>query len=473
MALPRVLGEVVEFEFVGAVVSPRVEADELEVALADGGTRVEAVHDGAALGVAVREVAEDLRAWRRSARERCGLVEAVDLLVRRGRYAAGRQDRRVDVSGLHEEVGGRTRLHLAGPDDNAGLARAALVERGLAAAEGQVAGGGDFGVALGVGRLGRVGVAAVVGPEHNDGVIGLARFLDVPQEAAHGLVHALHHGGVERVLLRVGRVGLVPEVLDEVRPCVPGRVDGKQPEVDEERPALARADERAGLVGHALVDVPAGLVLDRGVGDELPGREVAAAGARGPRGVGPVHVEALVLRFVGVAGGHVVPKVPLSEMAGGVARGLERLGEGVVVGLQARDRVRDVYAIAARQEPLLKRHFREVAARCRDAGAGGVLPGHDARTRGRAERAGGIRVGQPHAPRRQAVEVRRFVVGAAITAQVAGAEIIGEDQHDVGRLSLRCLQASQRREQQGAEEREAGKMSWHSPGRWARNCASD
>ena len=275
------------------------------------------------------------------------------------------EDRRVEVGGLHEEVGGRARLHLARPDHDAGLARAALVERRLAAAEGQVAGGGDLGVALGVGLLGRVGVTAVVGPEHDEGVVGLARLLKVAQQAPHGVIHALHHGGVERVLLWIGGVGLSREMLDIVRARVPGRVDGEQPEVHEEGLALAGADELAGLVGHALVHVAAALVLDRGVGDELPRREVASAGARGPRGVWPVHVETLVLRFVGVARGHVVPEVPLAKMAGGVTRALQRLGQGVVVGLQARDRVRDMHARVARQELLLEGHFREVAARGR------------------------------------------------------------------------------------------------------------
>ena len=277
------------------------------------------------------------------------------------------EDRRVEVGGLHEEVGRRARLHLARPDHDAGLARAALVERRLAAAEGQVAGRGDLGVALGVGLLGRVGVAAVVGPEHDEGVVGLARLREVAQEAAHGVVHALHHGGVERVLLRIGGVGLLLEVLDVVRTRVPGRVDGEQPEVHEEGPALARADEFAGLVGHALVDVAARLVLDRRVADEFPRREVASAGARGPRGVGPVHVEALVPRFVGVAGGHVVTEVPLSKMGGGVTRALERLGEGVVVGLR---RVTE-FATCTRTLPDKSRFWRCTAGRWQP---GAVMP---------------------------------------------------------------------------------------------------
>ena len=292
----------------------------------------------------MREVAEDTVAGRVAAEEGGRLVVAVDLLVGLACGAAGAQQRRVEVDRLHQEVGGGAGLHLAGPDDDAGLAGAALVERGLAAAVGQVARRGDLGEARGVGLLGRVGVAAVVGPEHDDRVVRLARVVEMLQQPAHRIIEALHHRGVQRVLLRVRGVGLLLEVLDVVLAGVPRGMHGEQPEVQEERAALAGADELAGLVGHALIDVATGVVLDRGIGDELPGGEVAAAGAGRLGRVRPVQVEALVARFVGVARFQVMAEVPLAEVRRRVTRGLERLGEGMVIGLEAGDAIGDEYA---------------------------------------------------------------------------------------------------------------------------------
>ena len=229
-------------------------------------------------------------------------------------------------------------------------------------------------------------------------------------------------------------------------------MDGEQPEVDEERTAPAGTDELARLVGHALVHMAARLVGDRGVVDKLaPRREVASAGARSARDMRPVHIEALILRLVGIAGSHVVPEVPFSKMSGGVARALQRLGKGMVVGLQTCDRVRDVDSRIARQELLFEGHFREMASGGGDAGACGMLTDHDAGARRRAERAGGVGMGQPHAPRSEAVEVRCLVVGAAKATQVAGTEVVGENQHDIGAVRS---ESRERREQQGGEEGE-------------------
>ena len=129
----------------------------------------------------MREVAEDAVAGRSAAEQGVRLVEAIDLLVGLARGAAGAEQRRVEVDRLHEEVGGRAGLHLAGPDDDTGFASAAFVERGLAAAVGQVACRGNLGVAVGVGLLRRIGVAAVVGPEHDDRVVGFAGIIEVLQ----------------------------------------------------------------------------------------------------------------------------------------------------------------------------------------------------------------------------------------------------------------------------------------------------
>ena len=122
---------------------------------------------------------------------------------------------------MDQEVGICSCFHFAGPDDDARHARAAFIDRGLAAAARQVAGGGDVGVTLGVGLLGRVRVAAVVGPENDDGIVSFAGFFEVAQKSAHGVVHAFHHRGVERIPLWIGGVGPLLEVFDVVPSCIP------------------------------------------------------------------------------------------------------------------------------------------------------------------------------------------------------------------------------------------------------------
>ena len=230
---------------------------------------------------------------------------------------------------------------------------------------------------------------------------------------------------------------------------VVARSDGEQPEVHEEGPLLVGADELTGLVGHSFVDVTARLVADRGVADKLPGREVPAAGARCPGGVGPIHVEALVARLIGVARCHVLAEVPLAKVGRRVARILQRLGQRVETGLQARHRSRKMHPRVARQELLLQMHLREVAARGGDAGARGVLADHDARPRRRAKRAGGVGVREPHTSRREAVEVGSLVEGTAEAAQVACAQVIGKNQHHVG--AVRGQGRDGREEQDGQE----------------------
>jgi hypothetical protein len=130
-------------------------------------------------------------------------------------------------------------------------------------------------------------------------------------------------------------------------------VHGEEPEVDEERTTLAGTDELAGLVGHALVDVTAGVVLDRRVGDELPGREVAAAGAGSPWRVRPVQVEALVAWFIGVSRFQVMAEMPLAEVRRRVASCLERFGQSVVSWLHPGDRIGDVHAFGTDQKTFL------------------------------------------------------------------------------------------------------------------------
>ena len=121
-------------------------------------------------------------------------------------------------------------------------------------------------------------------------------------------------------------------------------------------------------------------------------------------------VEALICGdSVGLAG---EAEAPLAEEAGGVAGLVKNFGDGDVVLEQA-------FAVT----------LVGVAA---DAGVAGVEPLHEAGPRRRADRVAGVGVGEAHALAGEAVDVRSEDLFLAVAAKVAPAEIIGEDEDDVG-----------------------------------------
>ncbi len=61
-----------------------------------------------------------------------------------------------------------------------------------------------------------------------------------------------------------------------------------------------------------------------------------------------------------------------------------------------------------------------------------IAAGHERGPRGRALGAVGIALGESHAFGGEPVEGRRFHVAAAVAAEVAIAQVVGEDQDDVG-----------------------------------------
>lgn len=67
-----------------------------------------------------------------------------------------------------------------------------------------------------------------------------------------------------------------------------------------------------------------------------------------------------------------------------------------------------------------------------NAVAGGVLAGHDAGAGGRADLAGGVAIGEAHSLSGDAVDVGRFVKSRSLDGEVMQAEVVGEDEDDVG-----------------------------------------
>src|SRR5262249_23031795 len=134
---------------------------------------------------------------------------------------------------------------------------------------------------------------------------------------------------------------------------------------------------------------------------------------------GDVHVEALALRLEAFTA-----QVPFADVCGGVSRRLERLGEGRLFERQLR-------GDDGAQQWLVG----PVGAAGDEVGeveALRVLAGDQRGARRRADGAGGVGGGELYAVGGEAVEVRRAVVGAAVTAEVAGAEVVDQDDDDVG-----------------------------------------
>jgi len=209
------------------------------------------------------------------------------------------------------------------------------------------------------------------------------------------------------------------------------RVHGVVAHVEEERLVPVAADELDGLEVHAVDEV---LPPGQATGDlavEVVGMEVASAADAAVLGddglVEAVRPRGDFLRaVVRVAG-----EVPLADNPGGVAGRPERLGDGDVVGGEV---LRVVGA--------------EVVG---DAHAGGPLPRHQGGAVRRADRRGGVGVGEAHAVAGETVQVGRLVERVAVAAQLRVAQVVGQDEDDVA-----LARRSGRRPQRPPKQRRRG-----------------
>lgn len=62
-----------------------------------------------------------------------------------------------------------------------------------------------------------------------------------------------------------------------------------------------------------------------------------------------------------------------------------------------------------------------------------IATGHETGARGRADRTGGVKVGKLPPVLGERIDVRSAVLGGAVTADVSVAEIVTEDDDEVGR----------------------------------------
>jgi len=183
---------------------------------------------------------------------------------------------------------------------------------------------------------------------------------------------------------------------------------------------------------------------------EFPGCHKAAGGpGAGP--VGNVEVEAVRKRRVGLGA-----EVPLAEVGRGVALGPEPLGQGFVPGVESGDRfvagerfVRGGgFGNRGREDDL-----GGVAVRCRQAGAGRMQTGKEARPGRRAERIGGVGAGEGHPAGGEPFNVGGFVeLGLSVKRGVGPAEVVGQNHEKVRLRRCRC---GDRRQDAGEEQAEA------------------
>jgi hypothetical protein len=426
--------------------------------LADGFPVADA-HDllaAVAGGFAVEERVAALGA----AEERGDEADAVDV-ARGARGGAGDFEEGGEPVFETADAGGRRAgSDAAGPAHECGDAETAFIEGALAAAE----------VAVGVEKIG-VGAAeavverAVVGGENPERVALEAELFDEIHEAADLAVEARDHRGVggARVLVREVAAGAVVGLLGEFAAILGERVLGDLERevrngggnVTEKRAVFVRADEGAGLFGDQIGGVD--LAGERRVGGG--GGEVGAGGeflVRGEFGVADLDVALVVpeVRGVEVVGDglavvavktieallerHAVgagsAEAPFAETAGGVARGFEKFRERDGVGGDGELALGFQLAVVA------------------DEGVAGMFAGHEHAARRSADVVPRVVMRELQALGGEAVEVRRADEFLAEGADVAVAEIVGEDEDDVGRTRGRGGDGGQR-EGEGGERK--------------------
>ena len=178
-------------------------------------------------------------------------------------------------------------------------------------------------------------------------------------------------------------------------------------------------DERDGFVGDqrgAVVDADGGdaLAVRAGVGHDVAQRHAGVVPPERSRVVivcvGLVEVAEEIIKALVVRRGRavLVAEAPFTDERGVIAGLFEQAGDGAVLGFQP-----DL-GIAA------------------DGGVAGVLAGHEHAARRRADGGAGVELREAQALRRQPVDVRCGDLLLPVAPEVAVAEIVGEDEDDVG-----------------------------------------
>ena len=140
-------------------------------------------------------------------------------------------------------------------------------------------------------------------------------------------------------------------------------------------------------------------------------------------------------------------EVPLADRRGGVAGGLESLGDGHRLERQVLGPVGDRQL---RMRPLV------AGDPVGEVQPGGILAGQHGGAGRRADGAGGITAGEPHARGREPVDVRRLDNVAPLAGEVLPAQIVDEHHDHVGAHVSGPPGAAGHEKPQGEQQAEAG-----------------
>ena len=193
-------------------------------------------------------------------------------------------------------------------------------------------------------------------------------------------------------------------------------------EIQEEGPRLVGLDEPFRLGREPIGQILAGRHIfqtgQKFAADILERSEIGRR--RTGHGAGDVHVKSLI-------GGQEsrTAEMPFADVPGGVSRRFQHFRESDFLQRQLPERI-------WLQEPLV-RSIGPAVKKIGEMQPSRVLAGEDAGPRRRANRASGIGIGESHSIRGEPVDVRCAVIRAAVASGIAAAEIVHEDDDDVGR----------------------------------------
>lgn len=299
-----------------------------------------------------------------------------------------------------------------GPTHEAGDADAALPERGFVVEKGLVAG---------------PALTAVVTGKDNQGVVENACVFEFGVDSPDSVIDAFEHGLVngatasEHGLLgdegSLGSIGRLKRCVDgEVRHIHEERFFGvladelNRTVIDEIREVLALHLHRFQAVAEGVGAVKIGVSVEVGVAEKLA--EVLVE----------TPVDGVVFVFVA--------EVPFSKSTRGVANLLEVVRK--CLGLERQAEAVDVWLRnpLALDEDFLLNHVPEG-----ELNAESLLPatGHEPCPRRRANGRVGVKIGQLHALRGDAVNIGGLNVGDTCAADISIAHVIDKDENDVGR----------------------------------------
>ena len=274
---------------------------------------------------------------------------------------------------------------------------------------------------------GIVSIAAVVSSEDDDGVVGDAELFKFGNNAAYAVVESLDHActfWIEVfVLFVVERFGFRCVFFHQCGWCHVGAVQGVVGKVEQEGFVFFLVQELESRIGEFVGEEVAFFAVIQ-TGHAEGGEVFSGAFGLCPFATADVDVEAVaggvMLVEVGLVDGH---EVPFSEKGSGVVGGFERFRKEdalvINLGFPLRNVENRIVAIVP-CDPVGEMKSRRVTA-TENGGAAG-----------RANRAGGVAIGEAHAVFGELVDLGCLVECGTVTAEIPPTQVIDEEENEVG-----------------------------------------